>query len=66
MLVKTNLLRVEHGATEKEVGGGGIGHARPSGIIPKRVSRRREKSMEDYRALSVEKKGSKQAIGFGP
>lgn len=23
MLVKTNLLRVEHGATEKEVGGGG-------------------------------------------
>lgn len=46
--------------------GGGIGHARPSGIIPKRVSRRREKSMEDYRALSVEKKGSKQAIGFGP
>lgn len=49
----------------REGSGESVGNTRPRSIISEKVSRWREKSVEGYRAISVERNGSKQTIGFG-
>lgn len=71
ILRKTNIFRGKHGVTLTSLrgkwwgwGGGGTTCKTQGYYRWKRVSRRRQKSMECYRAIK-EEKNCNQAIGFG-